>query len=1135
MNLIKKIIFSGLLSLIISNSNSLYAGNITEGHIKIIDLRCEYGNNPLGIDSRSPRFSWILMSDERGQMQSAYRILISKSADNLNKNIGDKWDSGKVLSEGSVNIIYSGSPLTSSELCFWKVQVWDKKGKASAWSKPATFEMGLLNEKDWQGKWIGAQTIEEFNYSAGFSGQAVSLKGEDQPIKVRYHRDAKLENGITISAWIKPEAFTDHWQTIYRKDDGDATQVLAIGKKSGKKGIWFGLGISGVYEEDCAQLPETFFQDGAWHMIAVTYDGTAKKFFTDGKELMTLTNMGRIYPSGYATAYIGSFENRKDFFKGGLDEVRLYKNALSGDKIVQIFNKSEVSTDLIGLWKFESNIKNSRTHRSNTPGNAYMTRREFKISKEIKRARVYFSGLGFSELYVNGKKISADILSPAFTDYNKIIEYLTYDITNELKTGSNAIGVLLGNGWFSSRVQDYPECWSEKPLLLLQMNIEFSDGSKMNLVSDQSWKIAPAPITENDIDYGETYDARKEQDGWNNLDFNDRGWSQVEEVKGPEGKLTSQLMPAIRIVGTLKPVKISEPEPGTFVFTFDQLFGGWTKINLNGNRGDTVSIEYSSRILKTGLIDDLPWPGEQERDYYLLKGDPAGETYEPRFTYHPVQYVQIKGIRNAPSLNDLEGRIVRTNEDLSGNFSCSNELFNTIHNNVNWTLSNSLKGFLQDCLHREKYSYNEPASIGSSLFTRKYMPLFWRKFATDIRLAARSDGSLGDVTPAFPGEPREPDVSQGCAYAMMVWYLYQSYEDIDLLREHYQTIKSWVDYIKKNMCEGEIVVKGWLGDHMVPGYAPGYEKWLSDETPQSLSWTALYFRNIKVVADMAFILGMKSDVTHYNELAKKVQEAFNDKWLNRVESHYASRSQTAELLPLSLGLVPNENKEKLIQNISYNIIHNDNGHLRVGHAGITALIESLTGNGLGDVMFGIVNTTTYPGWGYMVAQGATTIWECWGRDFAAEGGRRREDNMTMLSGVNEFFYRYIAGIQGPNFYGPENMKPGYREFYIKPFPLGNLTYANAKVNTVRGEIGSAWEIKNDVFKLDVQIPVNSEAHVYIPRLGKNQLSVFEGDHPVWVDNAFKKGLEGIYECIKTEDYFILSIGSGNYSFVLKNN
>lgn len=1126
-----KPIFFGLCMLITFSFDFLYTGNTKEGNVNLKELRCEYAINPMGLDVPVPKFSWILESSERGQMQSAYQVLVATNLDNLKKGIGDKWDSKKVKLSNSVNIPYKGKSLSSGEKCYWKVRVWDKKRKASDWSEPATFEMGLLKKEDWKGKWIGTRLFNDLSYTAGKVGQSVLLKGEDQPIKARFHRLAKLNDGVTISVWINPNKFTDQWQTIYRKDDGDATQVLALGKKSGKKGIWFGLGVSGVYEENCVELPDDFFADGQWHHISVSYDRIAKRVYVDGIEIKSFTNPGLIYPRGYATAYIGSHSNEKDFFKGSIDEFNIYRNALSDEAIVDVMNNKYVTKDLAGWWRFDGDLANNYKHRSDPSGDAQLYRKEFEVKKKIKRARVYFSGLGLSECYMNGEKIGDDVLSPAFTDYNQLIKYMTYDVTEKLKQGRNAIGVFLANGWYSAKVLDFSQNnWSDKPQLLLQMNIEYEDGSMQQLSTDKSWQYSYAPIGENDLDFGEKYDARKEQDGWCVSGFDESTWLEAEVGEGPSGQFSNQIMPAMKVIETVKPVKVTEPKPGLYVYHFDQLFGGWVKLDIKGKRGDQIEIDYSTRLLKNGMIDEEPWPGEQERDYYILKGDPNGESHEPRFMYHPVQFVQIKGCTNKPPLDDVQGRIVHTDENLQGDFSCSNELFNTIHDNVNRTLSNSLKGFLLDCLHREPYGYNEPASIAASLFTRKHMPLFWRKYATDIRLAAREDGSVGDVVPAFPGKPRDPDVSQGSAYAMLVWYLYQAYDDRSLLDEHYETIKNWVDYIKNNMSEGPIVTIGWLGDHMVPGKAPGYEKWRSDETPQSLSWTALYYRNILLVSEMAKVIGQKADASNYSQLAEEVKKAFNEKWLNKSTGHYASKSQTAEMLPLSLGLVPEEYQEKLINNIAQNITQNDNGHLRVGHAGITALVESLTANNMGNEMYDIVNTTDYPGWGYMVDQGATTIWECWGRDFADVGGRRRSDNMTMLAGVNEFFYRYIAGIQGPNFYGAKNMKPGYQEFKIKPYPLKDLTSAKASVQTVRGDISSSWEIDGSTFKLNIEVPVNSKSQVSIPKLGKNKVVISENGSTVWSSNKLIKGICGVTEGVDDGDYITLLVGSGKYSF-----
>lgn len=1120
--------------LLFASPFSLLANRGVQSPITFTDLKCEYAVNPIAIDTHQPKFSWIAESKGRGGLQTSYQILVSENLENLDKNRGEVWDSGKVKSDNSVHVRYTGTALESGKKYFWKVKIWGENQNVSDWSAPATFEMGLLKEQDWEGKWIGERIFNNLSYGIGKRGKAVQLFGKDQPIKGRFHRLAKLEDGIAINVWIKLDSFTDDMQTVYRKEDGDATQLLSIGKKNGQKGIWFGLGINTVYEEDCAPLPEDFFDDKKWHMITVSFDRTAKRFYADGKEIKAITNLGLISPRGYATAYIGSNQNQKEFFTGGIDELTVYRNGLQVAEIDRLMEGSLKSMDLIGSWEFEGQLKSNFKHRSDPPGKAQLLRKEFAVTKNIKRAKVYFSGLGLSELYLNGDKVGEDVLTPAHTDYHKSVKYMTYDVTSKLSPGNNAIGVILGNGWYSATVLDYPECWSDKPQLLLQLNIEYEDGTFASISSDQSWKTTAAPIGENDIDFGEKYDARKEISGWCSPNFNDSSWTSAQEDDGPTGKLSSLIMPAMKVVETLKPIKLEEPEPGTYLFSFDQLFGGWAKLKMKGQRGDTVTLEYSTRLLKSGLLDDEPWPGEQERDDYILSGDPKGECYEPRFTYHPVQYVQVKGLKYKPLLNDLEGRIVQNDEDLSGDFDCSNELFNSIHDNVNRTLSNSLKGFLLDCLHREPYGYNEPASIGASLYTRKNMPRFWKKYATDIRFAARADGSVGDVIPAFPGKPRVPDVSQGSAYAMLVWYLYQSYGDIELIAEHYETIKKWVDYIREQMCEGEIVSSGWLGDHMVPGLAPGYERYRSDETPPSLSYTALYFRNAHIVSEMAQLLHKKEDADQYGALAESIKKAFNTKYFDYQNSRYSSRSQTAELLPLSLGLVPEGHTAKLLKGIEHTITVKNSGHLMVGHAGLSALVEALTSNGLGEVMFNIVNQKTYPGWGYMVEQGATTIWESWGRDFASVGGRRRADNMTMLAGVNEFFYRYLAGIQGPNFYGIDTMEPAYKAFYIKPYPLGDLKFAKAFVTTVRGEIGSSWKREHDSFTLEVKIPYNSEAFVSIPRLGMKNIVISEGGKTVWSENkSDEEGVVGISEGVNDGEYITFTVGSGQYIFQAK--
>jgi alpha-L-rhamnosidase len=609
----------------------------------------------------------------------------------------------------------------------------------------------------------------------------------------------------------------------------------------------------------------------------------------------------------------------------------------------------------------------------------------------------------------------------------------------------------------------------------------------------------------------------------------------VVKVPAPGGKLSSQMIPSTKVQETLKPIKLTNPEPGIHVYEFDHLFGGWTRLHLKGAEGTEVRIEYSSRILDKGLIDKTPRPGKEETDFYVLKGEPKGEVYEPRFTFHPVRYVQITGYPGEPALDSLEGRKVYTDEDLTGHFECSNPLFNKIHDMVELTIENALKGFLLDCMHREPLGYNEPASVSATLFTRKHMPRFWVKYVEDIRLTSQDDGAISDIAPLFPGMRREPDVAQGANYPMLVWYLYQDLGDERLLERHYPEVKGWVNCIANTLCDGVQVKKGWLGDHMLPGHAPGYEFWRSEETPPELIWDALYYRNLCIVMEMAKLLGKDADVEHYSNLADSVKKTFNETWRDKTTGHYGLPSQTSELLPLHIGLVPEAHKAQLIKNIATIITEKDNRHLRVGHAGLPALIEGMTPHGLGELMYEIVNQTTYPGWGYMIDQGSTTVWECWGRDWASKGGRRRSDNMTMLGGVNGFFYRYLAGIQGPDFYGPAIMKPAFKEFQIKPYVLGDLTHVDASIETVRGTISSSWKRTDKGLTLNVTIPGNSQAKVCVPKLGIKDPQVKESGKTVYKNKAFIKGVSGVSTGLDDGDYIIFNVGSGAYAFEISGN
>ena len=378
------------------------------------------------------------------------------------------------------------------------------------------------------------------------------------------------------------------------------------------------------------------------------------------------------------------------------------------------------------------------------------------------------------------------------------------------------------------------------------------------------------------------------------------------------GALFSQLMPPMKVIETRRPERLTFPRAGIHVFDFGQLFGGWIRIRLQGPAGAQVVIKHSSRLRPDGTIDDDAYPGPRESDTYVLRGDPGGEIYEPRFTFHPVHYVQITGLPRPPELADVAGKVVHTAVDPSGEFACSNELLNRIHRNVTWTMRNALKGFPMDCLHREPLGYNEPASVSSLLYTRRHMPLFWSKWLDDIKAARRPDGSLSDWAPELPGSNREHDAAQAGNYPPLVWYLYQYYEDERILADHYPVMRGWVDYLG-TIAEDGLITTGWLGDHMLPGPAPGWEEYVAEETPPPLIWTGYYYRGALVVARAAEVLGRSEDAARYAALAEAIRGSFNAAYFDPGSGNYAAGSQTANAFTLALARVATLDPEWSLQ------------------------------------------------------------------------------------------------------------------------------------------------------------------------------------------------------------------------------
>ena len=886
-------------------------------------LRCEMMNNPHGIDAITPRLSWISSAPERAQVQTAYRIIVASSLKKLDANQGDIWDSKKVESSENLNVIYSGNPLTSTIACYWKVKLWDKNGIESPWSQSAQWTMGLLNDSDWTGKWIG------------------------------------LDKAM------------------------------------------------------------------------------------------------------------------------GSDDIKSEASRLS----------------------------------------ARMLRKEFTPKKKIKSATAYICGLGLFELSVNGKKIGEQVLAPALSEYNKRAYYMTFDVTGQLTAGKNALGVLLGNGRFFAPRTTVPMKTTKSgfPKAIVQLLITYVDGTTEIITSDESWKItADGPIISNNEYDGEEYDANKELQGWNKPGFNDSKWLNAELVEPGSPKLCAQMMEPIKVKETLKPISVNEVSPGVFIFDMGQNMVGWTKLRVKGPKGTTVTLRFAETLLPDGQLYLANLRSAKVTDKYTLKGT-GDEVWEPRFTYHGFRFIEVKGYPGKPDLSVLDGRVVYDDMQTTGSFTSSNKTINTIYKNAYWGIRGNYRSMPTDCPQRdERQGWLGDRAMGSKgesfIFGNGNL---YAKWMQDIDDAQRADGSVPDVAPTYWAIYSD-NVTWPGAYLIISNMLYDQYANIEPIRKHYDSFRKWVMYMKGKYLKDGILVKDTYGDWCMPPESPKLIHSLdpSRKTSGEVLSTTYYYNMLTLMERFANLLNKPGDAKEYSDLAATVYKAYNAKFYNSSNKFYANNTATANLLSLAYGLVPEENKTGVFENIVNKTEKEFNGHISTGLVGAQWTMRLLTQYGRPDIAYKLVTNTDYPSWGYMASQGATTIWELWNGN-TADPAMNSGNHVMLLGDLIIWYYENLAGIKG------DTEKPGFKHIIMNPLVTGDLKFVNASFQSPYGLIVSEWKKDGDQFAMKVEIPCNTTATISFPTT--NVSSITESG----------KAIQSIKEIKfeKTENnrsYF--NIGSGNYSF-----
>lgn len=895
------------------------AHHVAVASIGVSNLTVEAMTTALGIDATKPRLSWQMTGNGRGMYQSAYQILVSSSQALLDEGTGDLWDSGKIASSQSLDIRYAGKELVSRQRCYWKVRVWDDKGRISAYSKPHLWEIGLLDGSDWRAQWISAPKVQNW---AAFAGNR--------------------ERG-------KPD---------------------------------------------------------------------------------TLMNAAPSF------------------------------------------------------------------------------RKEFMVRAPVALARLYISGIGYNETYINGQKVGDHVLDPAFTRYDKTVLYQTYDVSPLLNNGENALGVLLGNGWYNMPTRTIwafdQAGWRARPALLAQLEITYPDGSVDVIATDGTWETGRGAIYFNSVFQGEYYDARNAKRDWNRVGFEDGGWSPAERVSGPLGRLKPQLMPPIRELAEIKPVAITEPIPGHRVYDLGKNISGYVRLKITAPAGTEVVIKYGERLTSDGLVDqehigmyayDTPF----QTDRYIAAGR-GGEVWNPRFTYHGFQYMEITGLPDDTADAIVTAVVVHTDFSPAGSFHTSSHLLNTIHANTQHSFLTNFHGYPEDCPHREKNGWMGDAHLAAEMAFYNYdVAHGYAKWLEDIADEQRPSGEVPGIVPTagwgyFFGNGPAWD----CSLFLIPWYMYLYTGDLSIIEKQYPSIQQYIDFLATKANEHHIVAWG-LGD-----WCPA-----KTETPADITSTAYYFKGAEILSKMASLLGDSGAATRYARLAEDIKKSFNRQFY-RGNGVYGNGSQTALSCAVYQGLAGEyltETVDALVK-----LVKNNNYHLDCGILGTKYLINALMDNGHADVAYRIVSQRTYPSWGYWVEQGATTLWERW------DGENSR--NHPFFGEVGAWFYKALGGLR------IDEDNPGFRNVKLNPiFPM-DLDWVDVHHASRYGTIRSSWKREGKYIHWEVNIPNNTTATVSIP-VGKQE-EVREGG------KAIRRNTAGINVIRETDHMKVMDLASGRYAFTFVN-
>ncbi len=1048
----RRIVF--LLSLILTGS--LAAQSISP--VRLDALSVEHQQDPIGIGEAQPRLSWKLLSDRKGEVQSAYEIRAASSAAGLSAT-PDLWSSGKVVSDQSVLVPWGGKTLGSRSPVFWQVRVYDKDGVASAWSQPATFELGLLDPaKDWKGQWItinlprydfDAEPLAHANWIStnATASQAIATRLTfDLPADARIIGatiDANADGVVSLYANGKStlQGPTSHAAPFH----ANFGQHLVPGKNVIALGVTAPRNARGSVRNAIAA-----------HILVELANGAHIEYNTDDKWKMFLPPAPPRGARGFGgppAPVVNPAWSNTDF-----DDSTWTVATVLGPYTAQPLAGSNSST--LGAGRY--------------------LRKSFTVKGPVASARLYSTALGTYEAFIDGQRVNDHQLDPGFTDYNKRVMVQTTDVTKLLKPGPNAIGALVNDGWFAGElgwmgVAQF-KAVSDHPSFNAQLEITYTDGTKDTIVTDSSWKGGPGTELGSDEQLGEVLDARLAAP-WNEASYDDSAWAAVA-VEQHTVPFVSQVGPPVRELLELTPKKITK-QGNVWLVDFGQNMVGHIRLNVRGPAGSVIEVNHGEMLNPDGTLFTENLRAAISLDKFILKGNGL-ETFEPQFTFHGFRYASLVGYPGELTADNIRGIVVGSDNPNTGTWETSNADLNQLYSNIRWGQRSNFLSVPTDCPQRdERLGWMGDAQVfAPTAALNADVAGFFTKWMHDVDDAQNAAGAYSTVAPRANQADAYP--VWGDAGLIVPWAMYQAYGDKKFLEDSYPYMARWVNYVY-NRSDGLVLSVTSVGDHLAP--VP---------TPVPIMDTAYFANSARILSKAADIIGRKDDAVAYDKLYHAIADAFVSNFVDQ-DGTIQADTQTDYLVALKFDLLP-ENlralaKQKLAENVERN------GHLTTGFPGTGLLNPMLTQIGRPDLAWKLLLTDTYPSWLFSVKNGATTIWErweAWTPEKGFQASSMNSFNHYSFGAVGYWLYTGAAGIQ------PDEASPGYKHFFLAPQFTDRVAYVKASYVSPYGKISSYWHAEGDQMVYDATVPPNSSATLNLPVPPQ---SVKESGQPIAVNSG----------------------------------